>query len=197
MGRYERVCRKESHAHEPKTLCELHLWDTAAIEERSKKIAQWVVKHWPNLTSLKETLSTITKKLRTLEDHVAPRISALGLEHALFNFTKTGSNKTTPATKTVSDFLQDADIHEFARQELGPTPSDRSLFDILPSGLEAPVDMTLYRTKSKKEPRLWIKGLDSYAGQWSLIALCLVDGELVAVNCSHSPTLDAFCSLNG
>ncbi len=187
--------RNESHAHEPKTLCELPQWDTAAIEKRSKELAQWVVTHWPKPEKPAGTLhKALADKLSVLEERVAPRISELELRHAFLKFTKTGSNKhNITATNTISDFLQSADIHDFQSQELGEGAKRAvPVRCFTPSGKEDPVDMTLYRTKTKREKRLWIKGLDSYAGQWSLIALCLVDGELVAVNCSHDPTLNAF-----
>jgi hypothetical protein len=102
--------------------------------------------------------------------------------------TKTGIEKSImDATKSVRDFLQERDIHNFSTQMQG-TISKVLVPTLLVSGGEfVDTKTSLYRPETKSgDPRIWVYKLGEYVEPGDLLAITVNKEKLVVVNCSKS-----------
>ncbi len=131
------------------------------------------------------------EKSDTSVGEVLTLFNETGLDVGLLVPTPTGLTKSImDATATFRDFLVDAGIHDFSRQEQGQenkvvVPA-RMIFA---NGLKS-TKLSLYRPNTKKgDPRVCVYGLKAHAQPYNLLAMFVWDGLLHVVNCSDPAVL--------
>lgn len=131
------------------------------------------------------------EKSDTSVGEVLALFNETGLDVGLLVPTPTGLKKSImDATSTFRDFLVDAGIHNFSRQEQGQeckvvVPARMVFAD----GFE-PTKVSLYRPNTKTgDPRVCVYGLKAHAKPYNLLALFAWDGLLHVVNCSDAAVL--------
>ena len=108
--------------------------------------------------------------------------------------TATGYHKSImDATLSFRDFLNEAGVHDYSAQKLGPTNKV-----MIPANFVFPdrcikTQASLYRPCTKKgDPRLWFKRLTQYCKPTDLLAVVSHNGELFVFNMSTPSIVDAF-----
>ena len=100
--------------------------------------------------------------------------------------TETGMQKSIlDATFQVRDFLKDKNFHDYNNQLQGTENKliKKCSFLSLSGTIESKV--SLYRPTTKNgDPRIWFYSLSNYAEAHNLLALLVVDDELLLINCS-------------
>ncbi len=107
-------------------------------------------------------------------------------DFALLRVTQTGLAKgIIDANRGIRDYFREQKFHDYEGQEQGDDGrvlKPAALVDA--TGRRATL-VSLYRPKTKKgDPRIWIRGLPELVAPFDLLALTVMDGELVVVNLS-------------
>jgi len=112
-----------------------------------------------------------------------------GIEVAFLVPTETGMQKSImDATAPVRDFLKRAGIHDFDTRPQGQDHKKQVRTTVVTRAGLFQTETSLYRPATKQgDPRIWIRGLKSYANAGNVLALVTTsDGELMVINASNA-----------
>lgn len=120
------------------------------------------------------------------EERAAEAHGALVGAFALLRVTQTGLEKhIIDANRGVRAYLRTSGFHEYDGQPLGDAGRVVRPASLVDAAGRRDTFVSLYRPKTKTgDPRLWIGGLPELAAPHDLLALTVVDGELVVTNLS-------------
>lgn len=123
--------------------------------------------------------------LTEVERRRVKRLTAASIEVTLIQPTRTGLEKSIlDATAPVRNFLRDRNIHNYELQGLGFSRHGVKIEALLmDERKEIRSTASLYRPKTKTgDPRIWFKGLPSYAEPDDMLAIIAHQSRLIVVN---------------
>lgn len=124
------------------------------------------------------------RQLTKVEIERLKLLTEKSVEVTLIEPTKTGLEKSImDATGSVRAYLKDKGIHDYELQNQGQESKIQiNSYLITPDGLMQSV-ASLYRPNTKKgDPRIWFKGLGSYAKENDILGIISYDNALYVVN---------------
>ena len=124
------------------------------------------------------------RQLTKVEIERLKLLTEKSVEVTLIEPTKTGLEKSImDATGSVRAYLKDKGIHDYELQNQGQESKIQiNSYLITPDGLMQSV-ASLYRPNTKKgDPRIWFKGLGSYAKANDILGIISYDNALYVVN---------------
>ncbi len=125
--------------------------------------------------------------MRALTDIEIRRIEILtekSVEIALIEPTATGLEKSImDATGSIRNYLRNKSIHDYDSQGQGPENKIQIKAHLVGKGSITGSIASLYRPNTKKgDPRLWFKGLGTYANANDILAIIAFQKELYVLN---------------
>lgn len=116
-----------------------------------------------------------------------------GIEHSVFIPTETGLKKSIlDATQEVRTHFDLAGFHDYSSQEQGPKSKVMKNGYLVTESARIPTSMSLYRPITKKgDPRMWFRGLTSFARAGERVAIVILSGQAYLFNLS---TMDLECA---
>lgn len=133
--------------------------------------------------------------MRTLEENEQSAVRALtnySIPFALIEPTATGLGKSImDATMSVRTYLREQDIHDYDSQQAGPDYKVviENTF-LITEGIYQHSRTSMYRPKAKQkggDPRIWFKGLPSYANANDILAITFLDNSFYIINITQLP----------
>ena len=124
------------------------------------------------------------RQLSEIEIERIKRLTEKSVELCLIEPTKTGLEKSImDATGIVRTFLKTESIHDFALQSQGPGNKVQIKSFLVSSTSIIPSITSLYRPNTKSgDPRIWFKGLGSYAISNDILGIIAFEGQLYVLN---------------
>ncbi len=100
------------------------------------------------------------------------------------------------ATGSVRTYLKSKSIHDFALQKQGQEDKILVNSTLISSFGIIPSTASLYRPNTKKgDPRIWFKGLGSYAKSNDILGIIAFENELFVINITFLCNSLAICSV--
>lgn len=133
--------------------------------------------------------------MRALEENEESAVRALtnySIPFALIEPTATGLGKSImDATMSVRTYLKEQNIHDYDSQQAGPDYKViiENTF-LITEGIYQHSRTSLYRPKAKGkggDPRIWFKGLPSYANANDMLAITFLDNSFYIINITQLP----------
>ena len=101
------------------------------------------------------------------------------------------------ATHPVRNYFNKKDFHDYENQKQGPRYKEVRDAAILTLDEYFDTNVSLYRPKTKKgDPRLWIYSLARYVNPNDILAMIIVDGNLLAIDVSQVSIRKAYEEAN-
>lgn len=124
------------------------------------------------------------RQLTAIEIDRIKLLTEKSVELCLIEPTQTGLNKSImDATGSVRTYLQTTAIHDFAQQKQGQDDKVLVKSTLISSFGIIPSSASLYRPITKNgDPRIWFKGLGSYAIANDILGIIAFDNELFVIN---------------
>ena len=124
------------------------------------------------------------RQLTAIEIDRIKLLTEKSVELCLIEPTETGLKKSImDATGSVRTYLQTKAIHDFAAQKQGQEDKIIVKSTLITSFGIIPSSASLYRPNTKKgDPRIWFKGLGSYAIANDILGIIAFDNELFVIN---------------
>ena len=124
------------------------------------------------------------RQLSDIEIERIKRLTEKSVELCLIEPTKTGLEKSImDATGIVRTYLKTELIHDFAQQSQGQENKVQIKSFLVSSTGIIPSITSLYRPNTKSgDPRIWFKGLGSYAVSNDILGIIAFEGELYVLN---------------
>lgn len=124
------------------------------------------------------------RQLTAIEIEKIKLLTEKSVELCLLEPTETGLNKSImDATGSVRTYLKSKSIHDFALQKQGQEDKVLVNSTLISSFGIIPSTASLYRPNTKKgDPRIWFKGLGSYAMANDILAVIAFQNELFVIN---------------
>ena len=124
------------------------------------------------------------RQLTAIEIDRIKLLTEKSVELCLIEPTQTGLNKSImDATGSVRTYLQTKVIHDFALQKQGQDDKVLVKSTLISSFGIIPSSASLYRPITKNgDPRIWFKGLGSYAVANDILGIIAFDNELFVIN---------------
>jgi hypothetical protein len=124
------------------------------------------------------------RKLAAFEINRIKLLTEKSVELCLIEPTETGLEKSIlDATGSVRSYLQAKNIHDFGLQKQGPNSKIQITAFLVGSNDLIRSVASLYRPNTKKgDPRIWFKGLGSYAKSNDILGIIAFEGELYVLN---------------
>jgi len=128
-----------------------------------------------------------TRELTSAESNVAGRLEQLDLKFELIFLTETALKKSIiDATRPVVDLLKAEQVHDYSIQQQGSDYKATLPCIILSDGGQEETKVSLYRPATKSgDTRLWPGRLASYASADQVLALFVVNTNIVFLNLSN------------
>lgn len=124
------------------------------------------------------------RQLTKIEIERIKLLTERSVEITLIEPTFTGLNKSImDATGSVRTYLKAKDIHDYDSQSQGPESKSQIDSYLVGSSSLISSKASLYRPKTKNgDPRIWFKGLGSYANPNDILAITTHEGKLYVIN---------------
>jgi hypothetical protein len=124
------------------------------------------------------------RQLTTIEIERIKLLTEKSVELCLIEPTETGLKKSImDATGSFRTYLKSKSIHDFALQKQGQEDKIFVNSTLISSFGIIPSTASLYRPNTKKgDPRIWFKGLGSYATANDILGIIAYDNELFVIN---------------
>lgn len=124
------------------------------------------------------------RQLSAIEINRIKRLTERSVEFCLIEPTDTGLKKSImDATGTVRTYLKTKSIHDFALQKQGQENKIKINSFLVSSDGLMPSIASFYRPETKKgDPRIWFKGLGSYAHANDILGIIAFDDALYVIN---------------
>lgn len=124
------------------------------------------------------------RQLSSLELNRIRLLTENSVEVTLIEPTKNGLEKSImDATGPVRDYLKARNIHDYYSQKQGPQDKIYITASFIKSDLFIQSTASLYRPVTKKgDPRIWFKGLGSYANANDILGIIEFEGVLYVLN---------------
>jgi hypothetical protein len=124
------------------------------------------------------------RQLTTVEIERIKLLTEKSVELCLIEPTETGLKKSImDATGSVRTYLKSKSIHDFALQKQGQEDKILVNSTLISSFGIIPSTASLYRPNTKKgDPRIWFKGLGSYAKSNDILGIIAFENELFVIN---------------
>jgi hypothetical protein len=154
----------------------------------SKFLAEDVgVSFLQEIQGLTERLTALPENANIWFENNKAYFSSIGIEHAIFEPTITGLNKSIlDATRTVRSLFEAEKFHFFDEQGQGEDYKIIKNAHFVTSDAITSTTVSLYRPMTKKgDPRMWFKGLASFASMGDQVAIIVYEGELYLFNFSR------------
>jgi len=133
--------------------------------------------------------------MRALEENEESAVRALtnySIPFALIEPTATGLGKSImDATMSVRTYLREQDIHDYDSQQAGPDYKVviENTF-LITAGTYQHSRTSMYRPRAKGkggDPRIWFKGLPSYANANDMLAITFLNNSFYIINITQQP----------
>ena len=117
-----------------------------------------------------------------------------GIEHSVFIPTETGLKKSIlDATQEVRTHFDLVGFHDYSSQEQGPKFKVMRNGCLVTGSERVLTSMSLYRPVTKKgDPRMWFRGLASFAQAGERVAIVIFSGQAYLFNISNADLESAF-----
>lgn len=135
--------------------------------------------------------------MRTLKENEQCAVKALtnySIPFALIEPTATGLRKSImDATMSVRTYLREQDIHDYDSQQAGP--DNKVVIEntyLITEFIYKHSRTSIYRPKAKQkggDPRIWFKGLPSYANANDILAITFLDNSFYIINITQLPVV--------
>jgi hypothetical protein len=124
---------------------------------------------------------------------IVKRLGAYGIETSFVLPTATAMAKSImDATDPLRVFLKQKGIHDYAAQGQGREHKRLVRAEFVTPNDLLPTTVSLYRPATKDgDPRIWFYGLQSYATDYDLLAVIVVNGNLYIVNTGNTEILNS------
>ena len=124
------------------------------------------------------------RQLTTVEIERIKLLTEKSVELCLIEPTETGLKKSImDATGSIRTYLKSKSIHDFALQKQGQEDKILVNSTLISSFGIIPSTASLYRPNTKKgDPRIWFKGLGSYARSNDILGIIAFENELFVIN---------------
>lgn len=124
------------------------------------------------------------RQLTVIEIERIKLLTEKSVELCLIEPTETGLKKSImDATGSVRTYLKSKSIHDFALQKQGQEDKIFVNSTLISSFGIIPSTASLYRPNTKKgDPRIWFKGLGSYAKSNDILGIIAFENELFVIN---------------
>jgi len=121
------------------------------------------------------------------------RLGRHGIRAAVLVPTETGLKKSIlDAIGPLRDYLREAGVHDYLGQAQGVEAKRLVRAVYVYAGRERQTVASLYRPRSKQgDPRIWFRGLGSYARAHNLLVIVALRGTLHVINCSDKAIIES------